>query len=98
MDAVGLLTNHRTKLIFPSGLSDLSTIEYISALVGDEHVRSEVDEPKRGQTPEQSAGTSPASAVPLLAPSVLRRMAVGDGVLIHGSMPPAWTRALRRVH
>ncbi|MGK2886846.1 MAG: type IV secretory system conjugative DNA transfer family protein [Rhodococcus sp. (in: high G+C Gram-positive bacteria)] len=39
-DADNVLTNHRTKLVFPSGLSDLSTIEYISALVGDEHVRS----------------------------------------------------------
>ncbi len=43
-DADNVLTNHRTKLIFPSGFSDLSTIEYISALVGDEHVRSELDE------------------------------------------------------
>jgi type IV secretion system protein VirD4 len=42
-DADNVLTNHRTNLIFPGGLSDLSTTEYISALVGNEHVRSELD-------------------------------------------------------
>lgn len=34
-DADNVLTNHRTKLIYPSGLSDLATIQYVSELVRD---------------------------------------------------------------
>ena len=94
-DADNVLTNHRTKLIFPSGLSDLSTIEYISALVGDEHVRSELDEPgwdADGRSPSRS----PSTAVPFLSPSTLRRVRVGDALLVHGALLPAWIRALNR--
>ena len=40
-DADNVQANQGTKLIFPTGLSDLSTIEYISALVGDEHARGD---------------------------------------------------------
>lgn len=94
-DADNVLTNHRTKLIFPSGLSDLSTIEYISALVGDEHVRSELDErtgtSRDGRLPDRS----PSTAVPFLSPSTLRRVRVGDSLLLHGPVPPAWIRAVR---
>ncbi|MCA1705485.1 MAG: TraG/TraD/VirD4 family protein, partial [Actinobacteria bacterium] len=43
-----LLTNHRTKLIYPSSVSDLATIDYVSALIGSEHVRSDLDEPRWG--------------------------------------------------
>ena len=69
-----MLTNHRSKLIYPSGLSDLATIEYVSALVGDEHVRSDLDEPK----PPARTGSAP-DAVPRppcrsCTPNVLRQM------------------------
>ena len=77
-DADNVLTNHRTKLIFPSGLSDLSTIEYISALVGDEHVRSELDERTGTSGDGRPPDRSPSTAVPFLSPSTLRRVRVGD--------------------
>jgi len=95
-DADNVLTNHRTKLIFPSGLSDLSTIEYISALVGDEYVRSELEEPSARNLADKPSMRSPSTAVPYLAPNTLRRVRVGDAILIHGALPPAWMRALRR--
>ncbi len=92
-DADNVLTNHRTKLIFPSGLSDLSTIEYISALVGDEHVRSELDDP-RGRGPiDREPVRTPSTSVAYLTPSTLRRVQVGDALLVHGSQPPVWMRA-----
>jgi type IV secretory pathway TraG/TraD family ATPase VirD4 len=32
-DADNVLTNHRTKLVYPSGLSDMATIEYVNVSV-----------------------------------------------------------------
>ncbi len=95
-DADNVLTNHRTKLIFPSGLSDLSTIEYVSALVGDEHVRSELDERNGANGGARLPDRIPSTAVPFLSPSTLRRVRVGDAVLVHGALPPAWMRAARK--
>jgi len=95
-EADNVLTNHRTKLIFPSGISDLSTTKYIAELVGDEHVRSDLDEPTGQTTGERRPARSPSTSVPYLSPSMLRRVQVGDAVLVHGSLPPAWIRAARR--
>jgi type IV secretion system protein VirD4 len=92
-DADNVLTNHRTKLIFASGLSDLATIDYISALVGNEHVRSDLNEPGWNRAAEPPPPRSPSTAVPLLTPSVLRQMRVGDALLIHGELPAAWVRS-----
>ena len=88
-----LLTNYRTKLIFPSGLSDMTTAKFISELVGDEAVRSEIED-RRLLTPtsgRRSPGDrSPASSTPFLPPHVLRAASPGDALVIHGSLPPAW--------
>ena len=92
-DAETVLTNHRSKLIYPSGITDLGTVQYISELVGDEHVRSDLDE--RGWNARSDAsmtGRSPATALPYLPASTLRRAAVGDALLVHGNLPPAWIR------
>ena len=95
-DADNVLTNHRTKLIFPSGISDLSTTNYIAELIGDEHVRSDLDEPNGHESGARRPARSPATAVPYLSPSTLRRVRVGDAVLVHGALPPAWVRAAAR--
>lgn len=95
-DADNVLTNHRTKVIFPSGLSDLSTIEYISALVGEEHVRSDLDERTGTGGDLRPPDRSPSTAVPYLSPSTLRRVRVGDALLVHGALPPTWMRTVRR--
>jgi len=87
-----VLTNHRSKLVYPSGLSDMATIEYISALIGSEHVRSDLDEPRWGGTGERPPSRSPSTAVPFLPASVLRRMRAGDALLFHGELPAAWIR------
>ncbi len=92
-DADNVLTNHRTKLIFPSGLSDLATIDYISAIVGDEHVRGDLDEPNRRRTggpqkraqPRDSRATPDAERAP---PDADRRR-----LLVHGQLPLAWMKS-----
>ena len=91
-DADNVLTNHRTKLIFPSGLSDLATIDYISSLVGEEHVRSDLDEPNGGRPEDRTPARSPATSISFLASNTLRLMEVGDAILLHGQLPPTWLR------
>lgn len=93
-DADNVLTNHRTKLVYPSGLSDLATIDYVSNLVGTEHVRSDLDDQRNGAG-DRSSQRTPSTAVALLAPGVLRQMSVGDALLLHGELPPAWVRVAR---
>lgn len=92
-DSDNVLTNHRTKLVYPSGLSDMATIEYLSALVGKEHVRGDLDQPSWTQAGDHRPSRTPATAVPFLPPSVLRQMQVGDSLLLHGDLAPAWIRA-----
>lgn len=95
-DADTILTNHRSKLIYPSGLSDLSTVQYVSELVGDEHVRNDLDErPGWSSSPDRPSGRSTATALPFLPASTLRRAKVGDALLVHGHLPPAWIHARR---
>ena len=96
-DADNLLTNHRSKLLYPSGLSDLATIDYFRNLIGEEHIRSDLD----GGGMYRATGTRPdarvsSTTVPFLAPNVLRQVAVGDAVLVHGSLPAAWIQGGRR--
>ncbi len=97
-DADTVLTNHRSKLIYPSGLSDGATADYISALVGDEHIRSDLDDrsPWGTSAADRTTGRTPANATPLLPASLLRRAQPGDALLIHGHLPPAWIKTSRR--
>jgi type IV secretory pathway TraG/TraD family ATPase VirD4 len=93
-DADTVLTNHRTKLIFPSGLSDTSTANYITHLFGDEHVRDEIEERSlTGSASRRPDDRIPASNTPFLPAHVLRRAQPGDALLIHGKTPPAWLPA-----
>lgn len=96
-DADTVLTNHRSKLIYPSGITDLATVQYVSELVGDEHVRSDLDDHRWNMQPEgHLTGRSPGTALAHLPASVLRHSGVGDALLIHGHLPPAWIRARSR--
>lgn len=89
-DADSVLTNHRSKLFYPSGLTDASTTDYLSALAGTEHVRADL-------TPQQLLGgtnhrarTPVATAVPYVTADVLRRLQSGAALLVHGQLPAAW--------
>lgn len=92
-DAETVLTNHRSKLIYPSGITDLATVQYVSELIGDEHVRSDLDDRGWYVRPDKPlTGRSTGTVLPCLPASVLRRAAVGDALLVHGHLPPAWIR------
>jgi type IV secretion system protein VirD4 len=86
--AQGILTNHLSKLFY-AGMTDSPGLEYVSRLLGDEHLPARLsDGPSRGDgRREQSVAT-----VPLVPPAALRRMHPGDALLIHGTLPPAHVR------
>lgn len=77
-----LLTNHRSK-IFYGGMTDITTIDYLTRLLGHEHQPGIM----------QHAGTvDPRTINPtqvaLAPPNVLRGIGVGEALLLHGSLPP----------
>lgn len=82
-----ILTNHLSKVGF-SGLSDRSSLDYFSYLLGDEQVASRVlsSDGRGGSRPSLSESTS---ASPLASAHVLRQVKPGEAVLVHGTLPPA---------
>ncbi|MGH8982557.1 MAG: type IV secretory system conjugative DNA transfer family protein [Acidimicrobiia bacterium] len=85
-----VITNHGTKIIF-SGVSDPATLDYASRLVGDEDVlrRSESIDLAGGR---RSVSDS-AHPTRLLPVHVLRQVAPGGALLVHGTLPPAHLHA-----
>lgn len=81
-----ILTNHLTKVFYTSA-SDLAGLELASRLVGDAYL------PLRSSSrdlrgPGGSLSES-ATAIPLAPADVVRQMAPGDALLVHGTLPPA---------
>ena len=84
--ADAVLTNHGTKIIF-SGVSDLSTMDYASRLLGDEEVRHDaltIDTARGAHIINEST-----ARVRLLPADILRQAPPGDALLVHGTLPPA---------
>jgi len=81
-----ILTNHLTKLFF-AGMSDAAGLDYLSRLLGEEHVPSRLSN-QWGDSPDQRGVTD----VPLVPPAALRQMRPGDALLVHGTLPPAHVR------
>jgi type IV secretion system protein VirD4 len=79
-----VVNNHRAKL-FLSGISDPSTLDYASHLIGDEEIMVPSTTRGRGTT---STTNSPSSRR-LAPPDALRRTPAGEGVLVYGGLPPA---------
>lgn len=91
--ADSVLTNHRSKLFYPSGLTDTTTTDYLSVLSGTEHVRADLA-PTPAFTGQEAQGRPQvATAVPYASADVLRRLNVGDAYLVHGHLRPAWIPA-----
>jgi type IV secretion system protein VirD4 len=82
--ATTVVNNHRAKL-FLSGISDPSTLEYASRLIGDEEVL--LPATTRGGQHGPSTTRSPTTRG-LAPPDALRRIAPGHAVLVYGDLPP----------
>ena len=91
--ADSVLTNHRSKLFYPSGLTDTTTTDYLSVLSGTEHVRADLAQPQVLAPRDITDRAHVATAVPYAPADVLRRLHVGDAYLVHGHLPPAWIPA-----
>jgi type IV secretion system protein VirD4 len=83
--ATTVVNNHRAKL-FLSGISDPSTLDYASHLVGEEerHLPATTSGGRSGP----STTRSPALRR-LAPPDALRRTPPGTAVLVYGELPPA---------
>jgi type IV secretion system protein VirD4 len=87
-----ILTNHLTKLFY-AGLSDQSSIEYASRLLGDEFVAALLDDDRRGSSWGRDDRRS-VTPVNLGPPHLFRQMPPGSAVLVHGTLPPAHIQTL----
>jgi type IV secretion system protein VirD4 len=86
--AGSVVNNHRAKL-FLSGIADVGTLEYASALVGEAFT------PTEATTLDGRGGASRTTSPMLrrLLPSdALRRLPPGQGMLVAGHLPPARIR------
>ena len=82
--ATTVVNNHRAKL-FLSGISDPSTLDYASHLIGEEEVL--LPATTRGGRSGPSTTRSPTTRR-LAPPDALRRIAPGHAVLVYGDLPP----------
>ena len=83
-----LLTNHGSKIFF-SGLSDDTTMRYVSELGGEEEVAQHsatADTHWQGNRRSMAASTTRAKLLPA---DILRQVPPGSALLLHGTLPPA---------
>jgi type IV secretion system protein VirD4 len=86
--ATTVVNNHRAKL-FLSGISDPSTLDYASHLIGEE----ELLVPATTHGGQGGPTTTNSPTVRRLAPAdSIRRIRPGSGVLVYGDLPPARIR------
>jgi type IV secretion system protein VirD4 len=88
-----VLTNHLSK-VFYAGLSDEDSLGYVAKVVGDE----EVEARQLSGHPTalmRSNVTDSTNRVGLVQAHCLRQMTPGDGLLVHGTLPPAHIRTRR---
>jgi type IV secretion system protein VirD4 len=81
-----ILTNHLTKLFF-AGMSDTAGLDYLSRLLGSEHVRSALSS-QAGPGVDRDGVVD----VPLIPSAALRQIRPGEALLVHGTLPPAHLR------
>jgi type IV secretion system protein VirD4 len=83
--ATTVVNNHRAKL-FLSGISDPSTLDYASHLIGEEELMLAATTLGGGGRPSTTRSPSTRRLAP---PDAVRRTAPGEGVLVYGDLAPA---------
>ena len=84
--AQAILTNHLSKLFY-AGMSDTVGLDYVSSLLGDEHLPADLSTGRHAVH-----DGAPVTTVPFVPAAAFRRMHPGDALLIHGTLPPAHVR------
>ena len=69
-------------------MSDAAGLDYLSRLLGEEHVPSRLS----SQSGYYDGDRQSVTGVPLVPPAALRQMRPGDALLVHGTLPPAHVR------
>jgi type IV secretion system protein VirD4 len=85
--AQAILTNHLSKLFY-AGMSDTDGLDYVSRLLGEEHLPAQLSRTNAAGDERGAIAT-----VPLVPSAVLRQMKRGDALLLHGALPPAHLQA-----
>ena len=87
-DADTVLTNHRTKLIYPSGLTDAAP-PTTSATSPARNTSAATSRHGNSRSPRTTATEPVATAVPYVSAHVLRRLQTGAALLFDGQLPAA---------
>jgi type IV secretion system protein VirD4 len=88
-----VLTNHLSK-VFYAGLSDEDSLSYVGKVMGDEEVEARQLSGHPAALARNSV-TDSTNRVGLVQPHCLRQMTPSDGLLVHGTLPPAHIRCRR---
>lgn len=83
-----LLTNHGSKIFF-AGASDEATLNYVSYLGGEEEVHMRTANADVHMAATRRGINDTTTQRKLLPAELLRQVEPGDGLLIHGTLPPA---------
>jgi type IV secretion system protein VirD4 len=91
--ADAVLVNHRSKVVF-AGCDDPATLDWLKRVTGSEQVGRRGWSAELGSSGRRTVSENVQSE-DLLGPHVARQMLPGDGVLIHGTLPPVHLRSVR---
>lgn len=89
-----LLTNHGSKIFF-AGASDEATLKYASYLCGEEEVHMRTASADVNMAATRRGVNDTTTQRKLLPAELLRQVEPGQGLLIHGTLPPAHLRGRR---
>lgn len=83
-----LLTNHGTKIFF-AGASDRSSLEYASYLAGEEEVQTRSANADVHLSASRRSVADSTTQRKLITPDLLRQVMPMEGLILHGTLPPA---------
>ncbi|ONH60474.1 type IV secretion system protein VirD4 [Frankia sp. CcI49] len=86
-----IVANATTKIFF-SGISDRSTLDYVGVLLGQEHVAARTLSTDTAPGGGREGLSEAPTRLELLPPSLLRQVAPGEALMLHGTLPPVHLR------
>ena len=89
-----LLTNHGSKIFF-AGASDEATLRYVSYLGGEEEVHMRTANADVHMAATRRGINDTTTQRNLLPVELLRQVVPGEGLLVHGTLPPAHIKSRR---